>query len=152
MAATPTLGGKTCVSCGKNVDGQKRMKDSAGKYWCYDCGLHDEQRKRGDASGSMGSIANLEVGGGKPAPGGMAQCPSCRQFRPEAQMVKSPRGTKKSGGKICADCYHKPKKGTKPRRGGDGMDPDKRKKLILAAVAIVILGIGGAWANGLLPV
>ncbi|HMO26890.1 MAG TPA: hypothetical protein PKB10_11530 [Tepidisphaeraceae bacterium] len=36
---------KRCVKCGQDVTHAKRMKDSVGRYWCYECGAQDEARK-----------------------------------------------------------------------------------------------------------
>lgn len=36
---------KRCIKCGQDVTHAKRMKDSAGRYWCYECGAQDEARK-----------------------------------------------------------------------------------------------------------
>jgi formylmethanofuran dehydrogenase subunit E len=41
---TPT-GAKRCIQCGRDVSHSKRMKDSRGRYWCYDCGAADQARK-----------------------------------------------------------------------------------------------------------
>src|SRR5688500_14237009 len=43
-------GVKVCVACGVDVTNQKRMKDSKGKYWCYECGAKDQARK-GESTG-----------------------------------------------------------------------------------------------------
>jgi len=45
MPSNSSAGAKICVKCGKDVAGQKRMKDSQGQYWCLDCGRADQQRK-----------------------------------------------------------------------------------------------------------
>jgi hypothetical protein len=42
---TPTASEKICVACGKDVAGKKRFKDSAGQYWCYDCGVRDSVQR-----------------------------------------------------------------------------------------------------------
>jgi len=44
-ASKTSAGGKRCVQCGRDVSHRKRMKDSRGRYWCYDCGAADEARK-----------------------------------------------------------------------------------------------------------
>ena len=36
---------KSCCSCGSDVTGQPRMKDSQGRYWCGPCGQADQRRK-----------------------------------------------------------------------------------------------------------
>lgn len=44
--ASETTGGvKHCIQCGRDVSHSKRMKDSRGRYWCFDCGAADEARK-----------------------------------------------------------------------------------------------------------
>ncbi|HZN66742.1 MAG TPA: hypothetical protein VFB66_15735 [Tepidisphaeraceae bacterium] len=46
MPSTTTAGAKICCKCGADVAGQKRMKDSAGQYWCVDCAKADEKKKK----------------------------------------------------------------------------------------------------------
>jgi hypothetical protein len=46
MPSTTLAGTKLCCKCGRDVAGQKRMKDHAGRYWCPDCSNSDEKRKR----------------------------------------------------------------------------------------------------------
>src|SRR4029453_16192701 len=46
MPSTTTAGAKLCCKCGRDVAGQKRMKDHMGRYWCVDCGKSDEKKKR----------------------------------------------------------------------------------------------------------
>ena len=43
---------KACCSCGADVTGQRRMKDSQGRYWCVPCGEADERKKQLAASES----------------------------------------------------------------------------------------------------
>lgn len=45
-AAAEALSRKLCVSCGKDVTGRKRFKDSHGQYWCPDCEKLEFKRKR----------------------------------------------------------------------------------------------------------
>ncbi|MCC6423665.1 MAG: hypothetical protein IT447_09335 [Phycisphaerales bacterium] len=42
VVAMPT---KVCCVCGENVSGKPRMKDHSGRYWCYECGMADQQKK-----------------------------------------------------------------------------------------------------------
>jgi hypothetical protein len=42
---TPATSQKICVACGKDVAGKKRFKDSAGQYWCYECGVRDSVQR-----------------------------------------------------------------------------------------------------------
>ena len=38
---------KPCHLCGRDTTGRKRMKDHAGRYFCYDCGIiHSQQERR----------------------------------------------------------------------------------------------------------
>lgn len=43
--SSSVAGTKTCCSCGINVAGKKRMRDSKGQYWCFECGQADLQKK-----------------------------------------------------------------------------------------------------------
>src|SRR5260221_14516720 len=51
-SATTTTGRKLCVTCGRDVTGQPRMKDHNGKYWCMNCGKADQHKHRFDAGGN----------------------------------------------------------------------------------------------------
>lgn len=41
-----TAGLKVCCACGTDVNGQPRMKDSKGRYWCVPCGEADQRKKQ----------------------------------------------------------------------------------------------------------
>ena len=41
-----TAGLKVCCACGADVNGQARMKDSKGRYWCVPCGEEDQRKKQ----------------------------------------------------------------------------------------------------------
>jgi hypothetical protein len=41
-----TAGLKVCCACGDDVNGQPRMKDSKGRYWCVPCGEADQRNKQ----------------------------------------------------------------------------------------------------------
>jgi hypothetical protein len=41
-----TAGLKVCCACGADVNGQPRMKDSKGRYWCLPCGEADQRKKQ----------------------------------------------------------------------------------------------------------
>ena len=41
-----TAGLKVCCACGADVNGQVRMKDSKGRYWCVPCGEADQRKKQ----------------------------------------------------------------------------------------------------------
>jgi len=47
---------KVCVKCNADLNGKRRVKDSSGTYWCYDCAKADELKKHGKSdSASHGS-------------------------------------------------------------------------------------------------
>lgn len=60
-AAGTQVGMKRCIQCGRDVTHHKRMKDSRGRYWCFECGAADEARK---GHGLMSPCAQC----GKPTP------------------------------------------------------------------------------------
>src|SRR5687767_15666721 len=41
---------KVCCSCGADLSGQPRMKDSQKRYWCVPCGEADQRKKQITAS------------------------------------------------------------------------------------------------------
>jgi len=45
---------KICCVCGANVAGEKRYKDSLGRYWCCDCAKSDAQPKKSAACPDCG--------------------------------------------------------------------------------------------------
>jgi recombinational DNA repair protein (RecF pathway) len=104
---------KHCVKCGRDVNGRKRMKDSQGRYWCYECGANDEAQK---GNTLMTSCA----GCGKPT---------------------SPTHLYKVGEQyFCPNCRDDGKARKRGGRGGGGDEARKEKiKLAVAAVA----GLGG---------
>ncbi|MEM6313484.1 MAG: hypothetical protein AAF743_05330, partial [Planctomycetota bacterium] len=108
----------------------------------YDCGIEDERKKRAEKGVAPHPEDNK---------GHLSQCPMCREFFPPVDMVKST----KTKGYICLRCHHQPAKGKKKGGGGGGfladMDPDKRKKVILAMVFAPILLLVSLYFNGLLP-
>ncbi|MEM8873065.1 MAG: hypothetical protein AAGD32_02295 [Planctomycetota bacterium] len=138
MSATSSLA-KRCISCGKSVEGAKRMKDRKGNYWCYDCGIEDERKKRA----AKGAAPHPEDNKGH-----LSQCPKCREFFPPVDMVKSTKGK----GYICIRCHHEPDKKKGKKGGGGGgfladMEPEKRKKVILAMIFAPVLIALAIWLN-----
>lgn len=135
VAADPSksssgISGKRCVSCGTDVAGKKRMKDSKGVYWCYDCGLKDQAKQQ---SGSTGSAMTIT-------------CPACNKLFPPIQA------TKQGNVYVCPDCARK-KLASKPvmknvkspriksqksaRSSGDEA-ANKKKLLLLGSVVAAI--------------
>lgn len=111
---------KACVSCGKQVNGQKRMKDSQGRYWCIECGTEDQRKKM------------MSSGGG-------SQCGGCAETFPAHQLSKW--GTRL----LCTNCSRSQSKGpglTQTLKGlfsGSGGGGDKKKLIKLAAVMGLLL-------------
>ena len=139
IAGETLPGMKVCVACGADVAGRKRMKDSAGRYWCYDCGVADRKAKA--AGGDGAPITSSDA---RPS---MGQCPLCKGVYPEADLLNSDRH---GGRKICDRCHNKRKKADKSRRAiaDDAADPAKQFALlggILAAAAVVAAAL---WTLG----
>jgi predicted RNA-binding Zn-ribbon protein involved in translation (DUF1610 family) len=112
MATTVSTSDKRCVKCGKDVNGQRRMKDPRGQYWCYDCGSKDEASK---GSGSL-----------------VQPCPACGSPVHAANMVRN----KKTGKYTCDNCQSSGKSS-----GGGGSDEAKKQKIKVGlALACMVLG------------
>lgn len=117
---------KSCIACGKNLSGQKRMKDSQGRYWCMDCGAEDQKRKMAAGVGSN----NI--------------CGGCGETFQAHQL--SVWGSKR----LCAKCTPSSKgpgmmstvtgllEGLK---GGGGGGTDKKKILIMFVVMLILASI-----------
>lgn len=110
---------KLCISCGKNVAGHRRVKDSRG-YLCYDCAKGEIRQERE----------------------GTVPCAEC------GRRVK-PAGIVEYGGiRICRKCYedHKEsqKKAVKKVATRHYEAHEKRNLLILTAV-FVALGLIVLW-------
>jgi hypothetical protein len=117
---------KLCCSCGKDVSHKKRMKDSSGAYWCYECGVADSRSKR-DREGTA--------------------CPDCHiKFAP-SQLTDS------DGAKVCVACYTKRKMSAKRTANriaavaAHDKQSQERKKIILAFVGAVALLGGFLWLS-----
>ncbi|MFT3786463.1 MAG: hypothetical protein QM770_09890 [Tepidisphaeraceae bacterium] len=102
---------KRCQKCGKDVTGQRRMKDPRGQYWCYECGSADEASK--------GSGATL-----------VQPCPVCKKPVHAMNMVRN----KKSGLYVCDECASA---GKGSKGGSDG--PPKNIKLYVALGVIAVI-------------
>ena len=73
---------KICCSCGADVTHKKRMKDSSGTYWCFECGVADTRSKR-EREGTA--------------------CPDCHVKFAPSQLTDA------DGVKVCVACYTKRK-------------------------------------------
>jgi hypothetical protein len=118
---------KVCVSCGKNVVGQKRFKDAEGRYWCYDCGVEDHIARHPEAG-----IACADCGA-KLAPSKLVEfeddvyCEPC--------VTKKRQQKKREEHRIAAAAE-------------EAREQEKRRKMILiGAAAVAVVGIAVAiWA------
>jgi hypothetical protein len=119
---------KSCVSCGKNLNGQKRMKDSQGRYWCMECGAEDQRKKL--IAGSGGANA----------------CSACGQTFPGHLLSKW--GSRQ----LCPGCSPTNQKGPGMVEkvmsvfqglggGGGGGGTDKKKLFLMLAVMILLAAI-----------
>jgi hypothetical protein len=73
VVALPT---KVCCVCGENVAGKPRMKDHSGRYWCYECGMADQQKKHN--STLNGTIVSTVP---------ELACPDCGKMFPQTKLL-----------------------------------------------------------------
>jgi len=87
VVAMPT---KVCCVCGENVAGKPRMKDHTGRYWCYECGMADQQKKHNSTlNGTTVQVApNLA-------------CPDCGKMFALTQLLAH------EGLQLCEPCVTK---------------------------------------------
>ena len=73
-----TAGLKVCCACGTDVNGQPRMKDSKGRYWCVPCGEADQRKKQITATTAPCAGCHKPFSKGKLDPhNGAFYCKSC---------------------------------------------------------------------------
>jgi len=120
---TETSTTKACVACGKNLNGQKRMKDSQGQYWCMECGTEDKRKKL------------MSSGGGN-------ACAACGQSFPAHQLSKFGKE------QLCGGCIRNRTKGPGLKQtlaglfsGGGQADTGKLYKLIAIMIIMILLTI-----------
>ena len=111
---------KLCCSCGADVTHKKRMKDSGGTYWCYECGVADSRGKR-DREGTA--------------------CPDCHVKFAPSQLTDA------DGTKVCVACYAKRKMSAKRTANRiaavaahDKQTAEKRKVILAFLGALGLLG------------
>jgi hypothetical protein len=123
MTETTTV--KTCVACGKSLNGQKRMKDSQGRYWCLDCGTEDQRKKL------------VASGGGN-------QCSACGDTFPGHQLSKF------GNRRLCPGCARARTQGPGLKQkltdllgqlGGGQADTGKLYKLLAIMGLLILLAI-----------
>lgn len=89
---------KICCVCGENVAGKPRMKDKEGRYWCYECGMADTQRKRQLESAAVGRTSNESSVAARVE---TVQCPDCQQTFMPGDLSDF------EGKHLCAGCIQK---------------------------------------------
>lgn len=109
---------KLCITCGKNVTGHRRVKDSRG-YMCYDC-------------------AKKEV---KAEKEGTVPCGECGRRMKEAGLLFY------KGKKICRSCYdHNKEIDQKNRKvATKEIDEYEKRNVIILAIIFGILGLIVIW-------
>jgi formylmethanofuran dehydrogenase subunit E len=123
MSTTITTASKRCVKCNKDLAGHRRMKDTKGQYWCYDCGSADEARKASEGRSTM-----------------VQPCQKCTRPTHVRELVRV-----KGGNYLCESCAGVAKASDKPVNEGDDLARKEKQKLYFA-VAFLVLGgllIGG---------
>jgi hypothetical protein len=110
---------KTCCSCGMDLSGRTRYKDSHGRYWCPNCNQKDEMKKQ------------------------PATCPDCSGQFTRADLIEF------MGTPVCSACWEKRKVSAKRDeariRRVEEDEEEKRqttrrvKKLLIGGQWIVVL-------------
>lgn len=116
MAApvAPAAPAKTCIKCGKDVTGHRRVKDSRG-YLCYDCSkaeIHEEKA-------------------------GTIPCGACKRRVKEAGLVEY------KGRKICKICLDHEKEIDRKNRkvSTKHIDEHEKRNVIILAIIFGILAL-----------
>jgi hypothetical protein len=111
--STSTATAKRCVNCNKDVSGDKRMKDSSGKYWCLKCGEADKAKK-----GQTGTA-----------------CGICGERYPAAKLTRWGKD------RVCPSCYKSATKGGGVSFGGGGGEGSKGRLVKMIAVMALLAGV-----------
>lgn len=78
---------KVCIKCNADLQGKRRVKDSSGDYWCYDCAKADELKKHGKTASSSGTTG-----------GATARCNLCDTKVPVINLISM------NGNFVCPKC------------------------------------------------
>jgi len=115
---------KICISCGKDVTNDRRMKDKDGKYWCLACGIEDQKKKQ----------HNSQI------------CPDCNQKyqRDKMEVVE--------GAVVCQGCAilrRRTTKGLKKRLGISSLHHKEshKVKISMAIAALLLLAAALVYIN-----
>jgi hypothetical protein len=118
--------GKFCCVCGKNVAGEERFKDKLGRYWCYDCGKADSEKKHSND---------------------LVNCQDCGQPQKRADLLEFEQL------KLCEHCHKKRVWAVKREKARiaaaeqEARESEQRRQrlMIAAIVAAVLLVFVGIW-------
>jgi len=129
VVALPT---KVCCVCGENVAGKPRMKDHTGRYWCYECGMADQQKKHNSTLSGTTVHAAQELA-----------CPDCGQTFHHSKLQPH------DGAQLCEGCVTKRKASAKreavriaaAEAEAEEMAHKRRFYLLIGAVAAAVVGI-----------
>lgn len=118
---------KICCNCGADLNGQQRLKDDSGQYWCIPCAKKD-QAKRGF---------------------GKVKCPDCGRMVPENSMIRHELTT------VCTRCFKERTEEKKYAVKRTKIEGEFRKYEIqrvkwMLGIALVLIIIA-LWNVGLLP-
>src|SRR5687768_6218877 len=124
--APPTKTGKFCCVCGKNVAGEERFKDKLGRYWCYDCGKADSEKKHSND---------------------LVNCQDCGQAQKRGDLVQFEHL------KLCDHCNKKRVWAARREKARiaaaeqEAREAEQRKQrmMIAAIVAVVMMVAFGIW-------
>jgi hypothetical protein len=120
---TPVTSEKICVACGKDVAGKKRFKDSAGQYWCYECGVRDSVQRHPEEG---------------------TECPDCKGRFAPVDMVEL------EGKQYCKPCSEKRaiaikrEKARQARAEQEAREEAQRRKMMMIGggiAAVVAAGV-----------
>ena len=119
MPSTTAGGAKICCKCGCDVAGKKRIKDSQGQYWCADCNLADERKRRLVEGGICAGCGEHFFGPGLTLIGNSTYCKPCLKRRAKDEQ----KGFVNNVKEMLAG----------------SRDPEKRTTLWLIIVSIVVI-------------
>ena len=129
MSTETTTHAKRCVQCKKDLEGQKRMKDTKGQYWCYECGSKDEASKAKDGKATMVQL-----------------CAKCKTPTHARDLFKTRKGY------VCEKCAGGVKEKVAVEKDGTAIAKQEKRKLYMA-LGLLVVGVGlivGGYMSGLI--
>lgn len=120
---------KVCCVCGENLEGKPRMKDSSGRYWCYECGIADQQKKHMSTAGTTAMGAMV-----KPI------CAECNQAFKAEELLEY------AGRQLCAECINKIERAAQREASRlaaaeqEALRMARNHRILMTVIAIVAIG------------